>query len=157
MGALNNMIQLETYHLYKGGCQSVCVSVCRKFGLSHIQLHNNIIDGGLNMVEMWCEPVSGWLWVLCTLISLSSSVTRVTSVNSLSMKLFWGCRWDFFNRMFWILCYMNLTLLWQKYFRHRNAGSTTKSSRFFQTPPHISIFLPDTPFEKKSFHHGYLP
>ena len=34
---------------------------------------------------------------------------------------------------------------------HWIGGSATKSSRFFQTPPHISNFLPNTPFEKKKF------
>ena len=41
-------------------CVSVCLSVINLDKLSHFQLHNNIIDGTLNMVEMWCEPYSGW-------------------------------------------------------------------------------------------------
>ena len=48
---------------------AVCVCVINLDKISHFQLHNNIIDGTLNMVEMWCEPYSGWLWVLSALLS----------------------------------------------------------------------------------------
>ena len=51
-------------------CVCVCPSVINLDKLSHFQLHNNIIDGALNMVEMWCEPYSGWLWVLSNISKL---------------------------------------------------------------------------------------
>ena len=40
-------------------CPCVCVCVKNFDKLSHFQLHNNIIDGTFNMVEMWCETYNG--------------------------------------------------------------------------------------------------